>query len=901
MGLKNWLRRSWEFLGGKLVRSLLTLAVSVALFNACQWDSKSNIRFVTVKSGEGMSKTLAPFVSELGIDYDTLDWDKKVEIFEYTRNLSNLNNVRQIEHIDKVIPRDTLYISPEAIKAIIEWRTPPPLKKINNGMDGDPDEDSLEWGNDEELENGEPFLLPTAEMLPQRWILSNLLWLTINPTNGEEIKNYSSLLDSYQSTVRELASLQQNEKLKETVGEFVPYVDMLDVWIKESRLRANAESRTGAVWYGQVKDDAIAAVSGWLEKSGVSKTYAPKNLPSDNLLYSILYMSYLENDVQKYLKTNNANVSDDDASLFAIAAYNMWINKWKTLYESSGKVDSWEKFAEYIVKKLMKLKNKGEVKKDSDYGADYFDYFDGKDFHGDKKEIFKKRWTYTHTLTNEKAYETIRYVEIIKGMKNQISQTHEDYDQIRISNVSLYRWIESWLSAKEHNKTIKQWSKGQSLIEKILLDNGYTLQTKQGNYYYNDEIRINSSIIKPYLIDEAFKNYTYRVETYSKSESKFLWSIVNNLIKNENFVKSLKELDIDPKKDDLKELSSVIRQYALEAIVRFNQERRFNWSETASDDVRIPEAKYFQKYGEIRERITSHVESQKQEQEEQVQESVNETIDVGNIYADKSLDKKGKSILRWATNFEVIPTYNHRLVDAERSNGTKEPTHIMIHGTEDPVGDPSTVKAHFFIDKSGKIHQNGTSRSTSSRGITYPKKIVALNHAGVGIAKYGFSRNGNASLTYSIIGIEVEILMDEDFNDAQLKSLETLVYGLSTSYKIPQSNILTHQQSAANNTLWRGRKSDGCQFDFEDIWMIDNYQLLDKDVISGKLSPNMYEQIKALKERKRTKAEIKKILSGLNTSILLCRKNPNAWKNRMNDFDVRAWSTLEELEKKGLF
>jgi hypothetical protein len=54
-----------------------------------------------------------------------------------------------------------------------------------------------------------------------------------------------------------------------------------------------------------------------------------------------------------------------------------------------------------------------------------------------------------------------------------------------------------------------------------------------------------------------------------------------------------------------------------------------------------------------------------------------------------------------------------------------------------------------------------------------------------------------------------------------------------------------------------------------------------------------------------SKAEIRKVLSGLNTSILLhrekCRKNPSLTKKSKNWGDVNAWRTLEELEKNGYF
>jgi hypothetical protein len=56
---------------------------------------------------------------------------------------------------------------------------------------------------------------------------------------------------------------------------------------------------------------------------------------------------------------------------------------------------------------------------------------------------------------------------------------------------------------------------------------------------------------------------------------------------------------------------------------------------------------------------------------------------------------------------------------------------IIIHGTESNVGDISTVKAHFYIDYKGNITQYSTSQSKGKTTISYPEKIVALNHAGI--------------------------------------------------------------------------------------------------------------------------------------------------------------------------
>jgi hypothetical protein len=49
-----------------------------------------------------------------------------------------------------------------------------------------------------------------------------------------------------------------------------------------------------------------------------------------------------------------------------------------------------------------------------------------------------------------------------------------------------------------------------------------------------------------------------------------------------------------------------------------------------------------------------------------------------------------------------------------------------------------------------------------------------------------------------------------------------------------------------------------------------------------------------------SKNEIKRVLFGLNASIISCRKNKKARDNRTGRRDIKGWNTLEELEKQGL-
>jgi len=494
--------------------------------------------------------------------------------------------------------------------------------------------------------------------LPANGTLSNLLPLSINKTDAEEIQNYGAFLDFYKVAEKELGIVLQNEKLGNIVGETASYDEMLPIFIKESRFIVDAKSRTGAIGYGQLQTGTIETVTRWLKNSGISKTYTPNTNPSDNLLYSTLYMSYLKNDVKKYFEGTDGQVNENELLLFAIASYNLWINKRKTLHTASGKVDTREKFARYLVKELMKLNGRWEKVTDDSYGVEYVNYFGDTDFSRDETIIFRNQGQYLHTLTKSKAQEVVRYVEIIIGLQQQLAKEQPAFDHIQIENNQLYAGIKNRLSQKEVSTAVKAGSTGNALINQILLDNGYTMKWVGTDTIYG--VTVNAAIITPYLVDDAFKKYTYNVENYNKAEKRFLWSVVNELIQDNTFLKSLKELQIDTDRDDLKEEYSVIRQYALEAIVRFNQERRLNRSETSSDDVWIPEERYFHEYGRVRKIETNLVAQKEQEgkEAERITAQESQRLTTGKLYIDPKLDNLGEKIKEGATTFAVISIYN---------------------------------------------------------------------------------------------------------------------------------------------------------------------------------------------------------------------------------------------------
>lgn len=749
-------------------------------------------------------------------------------------------------------------------------------------------------------------------------LLAKFTQLTIRSDEAEEVQLYKDFLQDYKKIKDDIAVLAKNVTLKNKVWSFIALYDIFPLFIKESRLANNSwqANSSGAKWYGQLRQQAIDDVSWRLKGAGVKTVYTPGKSGSDNILYSILYFSYLKNHVTDHLTSAKKTCKDSDIILFTAAAYNMWYSTRKTLYNAAGKPLTRDAFALYITKDLMKSQNKATIGTDAAYGVSWYkNRFGSADYTGKKTPLYNDSNGKT-ILTVGKWYETIRYCEMIHALNTHLDKQLPVYATISISKwAGLYKTIYDFLQQKEKEKKIKEGSTGNILIEKVLLDNGHTLDTEQSNTIAT--LAVSQEIILPYLIDTDFGKFSHTVTKYDSKAKKYFRSTVTSLMADKQFMNSLQKFlatnDNTTDSDDSEDNTNTARQMLMEAIIRYNQETRIGRNELVGDDVYIPNIAYFNAYEKLSEKETYHI-----KQEESLADKVLHETPLpeaewtekknGSVYIFSRNDTEGKKVKEGPTSMSVKQIKNTTLGRYEKNMWKKTPTMIVIHGTESGkigIHGISSMKAHFYIDYTGTIWQmttTGTSEGTATN-ITYPAKIVALNHAGVGRqAKYWASRNGNDNKTYEAIGIEVASTETSKPNEAQYKALEKLITGLSTHYKIAQKNIITHQQIATSKR-GRGRKADIYWFQREKIHIINNYNMVDQDVINGLISPNMKSQVLLLKHRWAIKTEIKYTLQGLNESIKrhreLVRKIPKTPTHNKKDRLARA--TLEELEKMGYF
>lgn len=200
---------------------------------------------------------------------------------------------------------------------------------------------------------------------------------------------------------------------------------LLPLMIKESFLDNSSISRTGAIWYFQLKWDAITDAHNALKQLWIQKIYDPKN-PIENCILGIMYHL----DTIGRMKSVEKDVPKD----FVIFSYNVGVAKTDALIElykkehKTGSVPSWEIFALWLAKKIDPNAQKS-ILLSREYSIQYVNYFWEKDWSKDTSEI---RVSQRYMITKSKIQEGINYVEKIRA----IAQTDQSKSRKPVTSVT---------------------------------------------------------------------------------------------------------------------------------------------------------------------------------------------------------------------------------------------------------------------------------------------------------------------------------------------------------------------------------------------------------------------------------------------------------------------------------
>lgn len=233
--------------------------------------------------------------------------------------------------------------------------------------------------------------------------------------------------------------------------------------------------------------------------------------------------------------------------------------------------------------------------------------------------------------------------------------------------------------------------------------------------------------------------------------------------------------------------------------------------------------------------------------------------------------------------------------------------YIAIHSTGSTKPEvikylQTTGKVHYIILQDGSIIQY----LASNRNV-----LTQQNHLG----KWGdpiscASRNRNDQVTFETIGIEVMAGPAKWWSEKQYETLKNLLRYLSNKYNVKKGNVISHTMVAYNPAKGMMRKYDPFELDREKLDLPPNDIQINKDILAGRIAPNLISMYKRLRKWYRGSNPgpwynheeaimyIQKHYAWVNYAILLHKDankgqiNPNAHLAK----EVERWLSIEELD-----
>ncbi len=732
--------------------------------------------------------------------------------------------------------------------------------------------------------------------------VTNAIDLRINDDQKTENQRILDYINNYNK-----ASVKQNSIKKVLWNKWEEFFNNMDfnvfsaLIIKESKLDKLAQSQTNAIWFAQLKNDAIHDVNVFLIKNWISPAlYSPLKNPEDNILYGKIYYLLVRNEIYQFLTANHLFSSEHEVDLFTIWAYNLWKTKLKWLIIES-KAKSRTDFAERLKRKAnIKIKTK-EVE-DAIYEVKYISHLwtldESMKYATDKTVVIRNK-KQDLILRKDKLHETLRYGDLIQWISKKLAEKVKTSPYVFKSGKSYSDFKEELVDKLEEPWIIQQWS---SRYIQNLMQEDYQSVNRQ------KKVALTQNILELFDIeDKQLRGVKYETYKFDDEKKIYSWSVINKLTNDQKFLKKIdiiKLLDMDKKEQDNEmswepmspeEKVRMIRWFLLNSVLFYNEQVRYSWNERAAEDLFVPTDKaYYQYYMKVMAQSVKPKEDKKGQDNIDGFSGVGKLKNIGNVYADKSLDKKWTEVVKKCgkphLNFLQYSPDNHA-VNQFRRNVLITPTYVVLHQTRHWSSNYSlnarkSTGAHFVILK------NWTIDCLDKNIFDWSKKVCRINHAGAAGANKWALWDWKANITNLSIGIEIEQNWSAKETAAQLEAIKNLINYLSYYYNIPKSHFVSHYQIALSGKMQnRGRKSDGF-FYREKIWWPNNNKLLDKDVVSGKINPNMRSSIKVLQNLWYTKKEIIGMLQGISSSILIneAKNNYKLWWN-----DKKSRDTAEEL------
>lgn len=179
--------------------------------------------------------------------------------------------------------------------------------------------------------------------------------------------------------------------------------------------------------------------------------------------------------------------------------------------------------------------------------------------------------------------------------------------------------------------------------------------------------------------------------------------------------------------------------------------------------------------------------------------------------------------------FSAVHKYDRKTERPDRD----ETKYIILHSTgANGEGDvKKKTRATYFVSAQGEI----------TYIVNHKKEVGHCGSvANIGAPKMAAMWNGDGLIDVHSIGIEVEAMAGETWNDNQYTAIRNLLRWLGSKYPaVKMKDVLTHGQVACDVGMKsRGRKQDPYYVDWSRLGLPFNYALTDMEVASGILLDN---------------------------------------------------------------
>ncbi|MBI4994331.1 N-acetylmuramoyl-L-alanine amidase [Candidatus Peregrinibacteria bacterium] len=383
------------------------------------------------------------------------------------------------------------------------------------------------------------------------------------------------------------------------------------------------------------------------------------------------------------------------------------------------------------------------------------------------------------------------------------------------------------------------------------------------------------------------EQFILRKEKYT--EQKRLWSMAEDLRK-ELVQKKSKGIN----EGKTYEERMVDRDFLIMALERLNKEYNPAFPKQNGDsnnipigtDIFIPNLAYLAMIkGEFQREDTVNEEKVEIEKVEQEAETPPTKIP---LYKNPELEQFGNQILKnkYKLNLEKIEQgINFSKKCKKKRKATR---YIILHSTEaesEDRGFESTTRdrrAHYVVSRDGKIVvARDPEDDFDNAGRWQNSRAKAL-------------WNGDLDVSARSIGIEVSTNPGEEWSSEQYEAVKKLIHALGEKYKLQAKNILTHSQVACSR-YGRGRKQDPMNLNWEKLDLPNNYLLVDRDVLYGRVQSNL-EYIE--RDFAATDQQRENMIAGLRYSVAL-RKQYSEPLSKARELTEAEWK--KQMEKRGFF